>query len=96
MKNNELMVTQTDKSGRFAVLTRQQYLDSGHKHTDKDQRINWGDIGYLQGQVNSHVWWSSKILGYGHGKEEKKMLRNTQGTSLEIPQMVLLMKDHKL
>ena len=95
MENKEILITQTDKSGRFALLSHQQYLESGLKHTCKDQQIGWREVAYLQGQVNSHMWWCNKILGYGKDKEEKKMLKNTQGTSLEIPNMVLLIKDHK-
>ena len=84
IQNKEIMVTQTDKSGRFALLTHDQYIHSGNKHTSKDKKVTWKDINYLQGQVNNHTWWCSKVLGYGTGKEEGKMLKNIQGTSLEI------------
>ena len=39
----ELIICQTDKSGRFCVLTRQQYLEAGWTHTEKDRRITLED-----------------------------------------------------
>ena len=39
MANNELIICQTDKSGKFAVLTREQYITAGNVHTCKDQDI---------------------------------------------------------
>ena len=62
IKNDEIIVSQTDKSSRFAVLTLKQYLESGNMHTEKDEKISWSKIKYLQGQVNSHVWWISSIF----------------------------------
>ena len=95
IKSGEIQVIQTDKSGRFAILTTEQYLLSGYKHTSKDQKIDWKMVRYIQGQLNSHQWWLNNIVGYGHKKEHEKMNRNTQEWSMEIPQMVLLVKDHK-
>ena len=51
-----IMVTPTDKSGRFSVLTRDQYLESGHTHTDKDEMVTWDDIRYLKNQ-EMHICW---------------------------------------
>ena len=33
IKNKELVVVPTDKSGRFAVLKHDQYIASGNKHS---------------------------------------------------------------
>ena len=91
----EIIVCQTDKSSRFAVLTKQQYLDSGRIHTEKDKKITWKDIKYIQSQVNNHVWWLSHILGYAEKTDSSRMLKNLQNHSLEVPDMALLVKDHK-
>ena len=93
--NGEIVISQTDKSGRFAVLSLKQYLDSGRIHTDKDEEIDWQKVNYLQGQVNNHVWWISRILGNALKTDQQKMGKNMQATSLEIPDMILLLKDHK-
>ena len=95
IKNDEIIVSQTDKSSRFAVLTLKQYLESGNMHTEKDEKISWSKIKYLQGQVNSHVWWISKIIGNASKTNFKRMQKNIQPVSMEVPEMVLLFKDHK-
>ena len=95
IKDGDLIVTSTDKSSRFAVLSREQYLKSGYTHTSQDREISWDDVKYLQTHVNSHMWWLSDIVGYCDKTDSKRMNRNLQGSSLEIPEMVLLIKDHK-
>ena len=39
--NGDIVVCQTDKSGRFCVLTREQYLEAGLVHTANDQPWSW-------------------------------------------------------
>ena len=40
VKQGEIVVTETDKSRRFCVLTRSQYNEAGMKHTSKDEKIS--------------------------------------------------------
>ena len=96
VKSGEIVISQTDKSSRFAILTKQQYIESGTVHTSKDHKVDWNTIKYLQGQVNSHVWWISQIMGDAIKTDQKRMNSNTQNTNIEVPSMVLLFKDHKL
>ena len=91
----ELIIGQTDKSSRFAVMTRKQYLDAGKVHTNKDLKVGWQDVKYTQGQLNSHMWWVAKILGYGKRTDPERVLKNLQNHYLELPEMALLVKDHK-
>ena len=63
VRNGEIFITSTDKSSRFAILNRKQYLETGHSHTCKDKETNWAEIMYLQSQVNSHMWWLLNIVG---------------------------------
>ena len=95
VKEGEIVVCPTDKSSRFAVLTKQQYLESGKTHTNKDKEVGWKEVRYMQTQINGHVWWISHILGYGNKIDPSRMLRNLQNHSLEVPEMNLLVKDHK-
>ena len=92
----EVLVTRTDESSRFAVLTKDQYLASGRAHTYKDRKSSWKEINYVQGQVISHCWWICKILGYCKKTDHDRFMRNIQKHSLEVPEMCLLVKDHKL
>jgi len=95
VRNKELVITSTDKSSRFSIMSREQYLKAGYGHTKKDREISWDMVKYLQSQVNGHMWWLSNIVGYAHDTDKKRMNNNIQGTSMEVPEMVLLVKDHK-
>ena len=44
IQEGELVVSQTDKSSRFAVLTRAQYLESGQVHTAREREIGSKDV----------------------------------------------------
>ena len=95
VRDKELVITSTDKSSRFSIMSREQYLKAGYEHTKKDREISWDMVKYLQSQVNGHMWWLSNIVGYAHDTDKKRMNNNIQGTSMEVPEMVLLVKDHK-
>ena len=92
---DEIVITSTDKSGRIAVLTKDQFIEAGEVHTAKDQQIGWNDIKYLQGQINSHTWWISGIVGNSSETDPARMNRNIKGSGYQIPEMSLLVKDHK-
>ena len=40
IKEGHIIVCPTDKSSRFAVLTKHQYLEAGRIHTEKDKEIS--------------------------------------------------------
>ena len=83
MKAGALIISQTDKSSRFAVMTKEQYLESGRVHTQKDKKILWKDVSHLQTQVNNHVWWVTQAIQYSGNKDPKRMMRNVMNHSLE-------------
>ena len=95
IKEGELIIAQTDKSSRFAVLSRDQYIKSGMKHTGKDTKIDWKEVKRLQKYTNDHVWWIAKALNYCEDTDSDRMMRNNQDYGYEVPEMVLLVKDHK-
>ena len=53
----EIIVCQTDKSGRFCVLTSEQYLEAGEIHASKDRKINQEDHEEIQRALNGHMRW---------------------------------------
>ena len=95
VKDDEIVITPTDKSGRFALLSLEQYVKAGNKHTDKDELITWSRLKYLRNQVNSHVWWISRIMGYSKNTDEDRMNNNLHVSGLDVPEMAILIKDHK-
>ena len=95
IRNNELVVTPTDKSGRFSVMTHQQYIEAGREHTNKDIPTDWAGVRYLKNQVNNHMWWLTKIWSYSKQTDQDRMLNNLTVAGLDLPEMYLLTKDHK-
>ena len=95
VQEGELVIAQTDKSSRFSVLSREQYIKSGTKHTSKDTEIGWKHIKTLQRHTNDHVWWLSRALRYSTDTDQKRMTGNIMDHGAEVPEMVLLLKDHK-
>ena len=95
IKNEELMIVPTDKSGRFSVLSLDQYLKSGQKHTAKDELISWDKLKYLRNQVNGHMLWLTKIVSYSVKNDQQRMLKNNFVSDLDVPEMSILIKDHK-
>ena len=58
--NKELIICQTDKSGRFFVLSCDRYIQAGEKHTTNDRRISLEESEEIQGTLNGHmIWWSA-------------------------------------
>ena len=59
----EIVITETDKSKRFSILTMKQYIESGDKHVKKDLEIQHSEIKEIQKTVNDHCTWLRSIFG---------------------------------
>ena len=95
IKDGEIVIVPTDKSGRLSVMTRTQYMKAGGVHTSKDEQIDWDTAKYLKNQVNSHMWWLSRIVSYAKNTDQERMQNNLTVSGIDIPEMSLLVKDHK-
>ena len=94
--NDEIVVCQTDKSGRFCVLTKEQYVMAGNVHAEKDRRIDLDEHGEVERALNGHMRWWNSIWSLGsHWSQEDRCLRNLLNHGLGACPMTLLMKDHK-
>ena len=77
------------------MLSRDQYLKSGASHTNKDREVTWREIKQLQNQVNNNVWWAAMILGISEKYDKDRMINNLLDHGMEIPDMKILLKDHR-
>jgi hypothetical protein len=50
-----IVVVQTDKSSRFAIMTLEEYEEAGRKNTSKDEEVNHDFLMGNQTQVNGHI-----------------------------------------
>ena len=92
----ELIICQTDKSGRFCVLTREQYLEAERVHVDKDRKIDLEEQKEVERAVNGHMRWWNEIWSLGgNWSQESRCLANLLKHGLGACPMTLLVKDHK-
>ena len=96
VKSGEIVITETDKSKRFSILTKEQYRKSGLKHTSKDQEISVDKLSSIQNTVNSHCSWVSKIFGIGSNWEHTDRVASSMTENSEsVAPLYLLIKDQK-
>ena len=100
----ELIVSQTDKSGKFSVDDRDNYIQAMKVHIEKDESITEEEHIKAQKEANAHSTFWAKILGISKdtGKGTVQKQRNHQRAknnlmveSSELPPVYGLRKDHK-
>ena len=96
VKNGEIVVVPTDKSGKFAIMSRRAYEESGNKHVKDDRIVGWDELKEAQTRLNGHVAMMAKIFKIGKNWEHQDRIRETMmGESLSVCPVSLLYKDHK-
>ena len=65
LKSGEIVVMQTDKSGKFALVTPEIYKQTGAVHTAKDREIGMIEIEAIQSKMNGHVSMWLKMFRVG-------------------------------
>ena len=93
--SGDIIVCQTEKSGRFYVLTRQHYLEAGWKHTGKDRKISLEDQGEIKRSLNGHMRWYGSIWNLGSNWSQEARCLRILSHGLGVCPMTLLIKDHK-
>ena len=77
IENAELVVIPTDKTGNFAVLTRETYEMAGLKHTRGDEEVGWCELDKAQKEVNGIVAMILKIFRVGKYWDHVDRIRET-------------------
>jgi hypothetical protein len=96
IKNKELIVCSTDKSGRFCVLSREDYIKAGEEHTKNDTEVDNDEAEEIQRILNGHMrWWSGMLNQSSDWNQEDRACRNLLTNGLNICPMTLMIKDHK-
>ena len=85
VSDGELVVLQTDKSGRFAVMRMETYIKAGEVHTGKDREVGWQEITSNQSRLNGHVSMWLKIFRAGQRwKHEDRMRESMINHSMAV------------
>ena len=96
VSQNEIVVCETDKSKKFAVLTRKQYEDAGKAHVDGDILVDPEEIKSVQKVINDHCFWLREIFQFGVNWDQKERMDHNMADHAEnVAPLRLLIKDHK-
>ena len=96
VKNEELVVLPTDKSGRFSVMSVTNYLRAGQKHTKTDIEVEIEEVTKTQNELNGNVSMAIKFFKIGSNWKHGDRVRSTLiNHSLNVCPMYLTYKDHK-
>ena len=96
IKNKEIVVLKTDKSGKLCVATTEEYIKMGYKHTKKDKIIYRREIQEIEKNINGHTFAWTKMWDTGgeHG-QQGRVLDGKITHSENISVMYLVVKDQK-
>ena len=76
IKNAELVIIPTDKTGKFAVMSRDTYEIAGLKHTRGDTPADWNILEESQKDINGHVSMLVKCFNMGKNWSHTDRIRN--------------------
>ena len=94
--DGSLIVCETDKSGRFAIMSQDEYLLAGEKHVGKDEEVDLDFLLRNQNRLNGHMSMLLKTFNAGADWNHQARLRATMLThSLSVAPLYLLFKHHK-
>ena len=96
VKEGEIVILPTDKTGLFTVMSRDTYLACGLSHTKGDRQVDWDDLKLAQSELNGHTSMMIKIFNIGRTWEHTHRIRESMlGETMATCPLSLLYKDHK-
>ena len=95
-----IVIFQTDKSSRFSVDTKTNYINACKVHVDKDKTIDGTQYDSMLREMNAHSCMWCKIIKAGEeasSHSEQRIKENmTASEGCDPPPMYALRKDHKI
>ena len=96
IKQKDIVIFSTDKSGKFSVDTPENYEKALSVHTQKDKEITNDRVRSIETTINHHMRHFNRMFNVGstHDQEERVMAA-TLSTHTPPPPLYGLRKDHK-
>ena len=96
VKEKEIIVMKTDKTGKFIVIDREEYREIGENQIKDDIEVCRKEIKRREKILNSHsaMWCKFSNMGESHGHKDR-IWDSKQTKSENLANMYLLAKDHK-
>ena len=96
VRDKNIVVFSTDKSGKFAVDTPDNYREAVMRHTERDNEIDERKVRQIEGKINHHMRQFNKMFRVGATHEhESRVTGATTSTNIPAPPLYGLRKDHK-
>lgn len=96
IKEGEVIVSKTDKTGKLAVQSRAAYEKGGQEHTEKDTLITRQDTEKIQDRIYNHTSMWLKMMNADKDHNHTGRIRGTMlNQDASVPPMYMLIKDHK-
>ena len=96
IKEHNIVVCESDKTGRLVVVERETYLRLGAPHRGEDRTVKYDEIREIQRLTNGHTSAWLKILGTGEAWNHLERIKTTTiNSSNNVASMKLLVRDQE-
>ena len=98
-KKGEIVIQNTDKSGKIAVASQENYAKQGDVHVAGDEVVTWKEVEKAKNEVQCHARTLANVFKMGEdwGGGGESRVRGAMGEGVTIiPSMINTVKDHKI
>ena len=97
VRDGEIVVSSTDKTGKLVVTKPATYSKALEVHTAKDLEVDWKELEKTEKLVNRHarIVKQSTGLGEDHPGKERRMAGALFGQDTGAPSLYVMWKEHK-
>ena len=96
IKDEEIVILRTDKSGKLTAMKKEEYLKMGRSKIEKDKKMTRKEIKDNEERINAHTRMILKIVNAGESHGHLKRITNSKITHSETSApMYYMYKDHK-
>ena len=96
MKTENLVCLETDKTGKFALDTKENYINKIKKHIAMDEVITTKEVTKIENVINKHAEHAARITMAGENTGQTKRVKsNFKTKDNQIPIIHGTSKDHK-
>ena len=96
MKNENLVCIETDKTGKFALDRKENYIEKIHEHIEMDEVISSKQVKTIENKLNKHAEHAVRITMAGENTGHVSRIKgNTKAKDNQLPVLHGTSKDHK-
>ena len=97
VKENEILILKTDKSGKIMPIKRELYEKLGKEKCKEDRKLDREDIKHIERRLNDEAKFWTKMLNSGANHDQMdRILASKICNSENIAPKYFMFKDHKI